>query len=589
MTLRCLTQKAAVASFLTGYPPHYHHPPLQHDTAGGKRPVGKAKFTGQVAQDRKFGNAAQIWHKDAQAKPQVPSRKTRDRKRDRQPDSDSEGLDILPNQKKTKLSHSLSCSNFAVSGLQSSRSAQDASFDEEAQKVALDFTKSSSEDGHDPSAQSPSPETAPILTLASEPQDETSAKSISATTDQHETALPTASSSSTHPNLPLSGPETVLVEDLTSRHADLGISFGRLQCLTNPKVFFILRKPDDGREAERILVGYDRRGCDFVVSGPAQGIGPYHCYLNMELRRSGDGPLRRRVFASKIQTVDPSLRTTIWIAGVPYLVEDDLALPPGAIIQFGNGEKYAYYGPEFSALYFQEQQIHDRANSGVTRVKRKNDRAPFVAKLIRKSHSEMAETEIAVYKALDSHPRIVQLVEAFHEGFSGAYHLLLEAGEMDLHQYASRTRVRGQNILNANASRWIEEITRGVEYLHRHNIAHRDMKPKNIIVFISKTEGLTMKLGDMGLARPNTKPVIKNWFAGTDGWLAPGAFMAYGDDRFADCYGVGRLLFFLLTTHRWPEESRKANRACNCPDACGGPCIRRQSAFQVIKAAGAGE
>ncbi|KAG8900799.1 hypothetical protein FRC00_011080 [Tulasnella sp. 408] len=461
---------------------------------GGKRPGGKAKFTGQVGQDRKSGDAARLWHRDAPAKPQLPPRETGDRKRERRTDSDSEGSHVLPKPKKIKLLLSLKRSNAAASGRSSSKSPEDPSLNEEAQEVSRDFTKSSGEDGHDPSAQSPSPETSPISAPPSEPEDELSARPVGAATNQYETGLP---SSSTHSNPPPSDAETSLVEDLTPPRP-VWIPFGRLQCLKNPKIFFPLRKCDDGTETESILFGYDRHGCDFVVSGPAQGI--------------GSGPLRRRVVASKIQTAlaDPSLRTTIWIGGVPYPVEDALELPPGAIIQFGNGEKYAYYGPEFSALYAQEQEIHDHTNSEVTRVKRISDRRSFVAKRIVKSHSNMARTEVAVYRALNFHPRIVSFIEAFHEGFSGTHHLILEAGEMDLHQYACRMRARGQKILNANASRWIEQIARGVEFLHRHNIAHRDMKPKNIIVFISKTEGLTMKLGDMGIARPNTEPVIEN-------------------------------------------------------------------------------
>ncbi|KIO19179.1 hypothetical protein M407DRAFT_31165 [Tulasnella calospora MUT 4182] len=130
-------------------------------------------------------------------------------------------------------------------------------------------------------------------------------------------------------------------------------------------------------------------------------------------------------------------------------------------------------------------------------------------------------------------------------------------------------------------------LQRGVEYLHQNDIAHRDIKPQNIIVFVSETDGLTMKLGDMGIARPNTDPVIQNWFAGTKGWAAPGSFMAYEDDRIVDCYGIGRLLFFLLATRQWPEESRESNRACNCPDECDGPCVRRRAAFRAIKAVGA--
>ncbi|KAG8925542.1 hypothetical protein FRC01_010026 [Tulasnella sp. 417] len=304
------------------------------------------------------------------------------------------------------------------------------------------------------------------------------------------------------------------------------------------------------------------------------------------------GPLCRGVVASNIQTAigQPSLRTTITIGGVSYLLEDKLVLPPGATIQFGNGETYLYYGPELLTLYSEEKNVYGgkNLNSSVTRVKRLSDKVPFVAKKIDYSHIQMARTEIAVCRAVNHHPRIVQFIEAFYERDSGTHHLIFEAGYMDLYQYARQLRPRGQKIINANAPQWIEQITCGIEYLHRHNMAHRDIKPQNIIVFASKT-GMTMKLGDMGIARPHTEPIVENWFAGTKRWTAPGSFMAFGDDRLVDCYGVGRLLFFLLTTYPWPEESRASNRGCNCLDACDGLCARRQAGFEAVKAAGAGK
>jgi serine/threonine protein kinase len=47
----------------------------------------------------------------------------------------------------------------------------------------------------------------------------------------------------------------------------------------------------------------------------------------------------------------------------------------------------------------------------------------------------------------------------------------------------------------------MKDILEGLEYLHRHNIMHRDLKPQNIL--FRKEEGqdeLNCVIGDFGLA-----------------------------------------------------------------------------------------
>lgn len=91
------------------------------------------------------------------------------------------------------------------------------------------------------------------------------------------------------------------------------------------------------------------------------------------------------------------------------------------------------------------------------------------------------------------------------------------------------------------------------------------MKPKNILVFLTGAGEIEVKLADFGLVRLKSQPVESNvslcqrllnqtsdWSfagiqcsAGTPGWMAPAAFRQYHDDHLIDCYGVGRILFFM--------------------------------------------
>jgi eukaryotic-like serine/threonine-protein kinase len=48
----------------------------------------------------------------------------------------------------------------------------------------------------------------------------------------------------------------------------------------------------------------------------------------------------------------------------------------------------------------------------------------------------------------------------------------------------------------------LRDIASGIDYLHRHDLVHRDIKPRNIFLFRSPDGGLEVaKIGDLGLCR----------------------------------------------------------------------------------------
>ncbi|KAG8977902.1 hypothetical protein FRC05_000430 [Tulasnella sp. 425] len=436
----------------------------------------------------------------------------------------------------------------------------------------------------------PSTEERPHLALfsASKPDNEHPANPAEGATSRDDAAVSDIASPYT-PSAPQDDSEASPVEDLNSPHPDLWISFGTLQCLGNPAVSFPLRLRNDGSGRRSIMMGFDQ-SCDFIVFGP--GVGRYHCLLSLELGRPDEGPLHRRVVVQKIRTIisPPSLSTTLWAGEEAYEVENKSVLHPGGIIQFGNGEKYLYQGPEFSSLYSQGLKIDggEKFNSSVFQVQRLNDKRSFVAKMIPYSKIRMATKEIAIYKILGHHPRIAQFIEAFYDFKSGTHCLILEEGYKNLYRYTLQMRPEDQYSLQINAPLWIEQITSGAKYIHGHGIAHRDIKPQNIVVFVAPSGTVTMKVIDMGLARQNEGPVVEPWLVGTQDWTAPGPFMAYEDDRPVDCYGIGRIPFFPLTPDPWPRETRESERTCGCPTACRGQCTERRAALRVIEETGAG-
>ena len=100
------------------------------------------------------------------------------------------------------------------------------------------------------------------------------------------------------------------------------------------------------------------------------------------------------------------------------------------------------------------------------------------------------------------------------------------------------------------------QICAGIAAAHRANIVHRDLKPSN--VFLATVAGSSepvVKLLDFGLAKPATAMPESGLAVtqagvgvGTCGFTAPEQLEGAGEpDARADIYGLGAILYFLLT------------------------------------------
>ncbi|KAG9044567.1 hypothetical protein FS837_007935 [Tulasnella sp. UAMH 9824] len=364
------------------------------------------------------------------------------------------------------------------------------------------------------------------------------------------------------------GSETPLTEDLNTPHSDVWISFGHLELLGDPSVCFNLEIMNNGSESRDFMMGSDP-SCDFLVEGDG---------IALDVRKEDTTAGSTLSLASEMtdrsaaELCPPTLRTTVWAGGRAFAVEEKMLLSTGNVIRLGEGASYVYHGPKLTSLYAKEPEAsvydHKGPNSSVTQVHRLCDKSDFVAKEIPHSKIEMARTEILVYEVLGPHPSILRFIESFYDFESGIHHLILEAGFMDLHDFTLDMRPTGQDVLHTYAAKWTRQITEGIEHMHKHGITHRDIKPKNILVCLGESDRVDMKIMDMGLANQNTTPLteevssqfsktqlpaelmVAQWLAGTPGWYAPGSFMAYRDDKYVDCYAIGRILFFLSVLRR---------------------------------------
>lgn len=96
----------------------------------------------------------------------------------------------------------------------------------------------------------------------------------------------------------------------------------------------------------------------------------------------------------------------------------------------------------------------------------------------------------------------------------------------------------------ANIKSYMIQTLKGLEYLHRNWILHRDLKPNNLLITV---EGV-LKIGDFGLAkfygspnRINTNQVVTRWYRAPE--------LLFGAKQYAtgvDIWAVGCILAELL-------------------------------------------
>jgi serine/threonine-protein kinase len=152
-------------------------------------------------------------------------------------------------------------------------------------------------------------------------------------------------------------------------------------------------------------------------------------------------------------------------------------------------------------------------------------------------------SEAEIIGGLD-HPHIVRVVEAqLHGDFPFLVQDLLEGGSL-------YERVLEQGPLPPiEAISLTVKLAHALTYAHGEGVLHRDVKPKNVL-FDARGEPY---LVDFGLAQrvergaDALRLTASGEIIGTPAYMSPEAAMGHRVDRRADVYGLGALLYFMLT------------------------------------------
>lgn len=156
---------------------------------------------------------------------------------------------------------------------------------------------------------------------------------------------------------------------------------------------------------------------------------------------------------------------------------------------------------------------------------------------------ERARQEREMMSELDS-PNIVKCQTAYED--DKMFVIVEEMMSADMRRVMEATN--GAQMKEDHVRMLFYQMVLAVQYLHSHNIIHRDIKLDNFMVQQNKKGGfLEVKLSDLGLAcvyDPANPPSIK---CGTITNLAPEVLTRPHYDEKVDMWSLGIILFELLS------------------------------------------
>ena len=123
--------------------------------------------------------------------------------------------------------------------------------------------------------------------------------------------------------------------------------------------------------------------------------------------------------------------------------------------------------------------------------------------------------EVMVRSSLPPHPNIIPFFGCAHSQDGFTIYICMELADKSLHHYLHAEKKKPSLQQSTN---WAVQIARGMQHIHQHGLAHRDLKSAGILVF---EENDILKLGNFGSARQLELTTAMTGMTGTYRWMAP--------------------------------------------------------------------
>jgi len=167
------------------------------------------------------------------------------------------------------------------------------------------------------------------------------------------------------------------------------------------------------------------------------------------------------------------------------------------------------------------------------------------------------EREEEIGRALD-HPGILKIVPVDPKERSRPYLVMEYLEGQTLDQVLQQVKPMPE----ADALRIVSRFCDAIDYLHRHGVVHRDLKPQNLMLC---NDG-SLRIMDFGIAKAaGSRRITFGGFSptlGTPDYMAPEQVKGQRGDERTDIYSLGAILYEMVTG-RLPFEGQNAYAVMN--------------------------
>eukprot|EP00581_Thalassiosira_minuscula_P012917 CAMPEP_0183719730 /NCGR_PEP_ID=MMETSP0737-20130205/12546_1 /TAXON_ID=385413 /ORGANISM="Thalassiosira miniscula, Strain CCMP1093" /LENGTH=712 /DNA_ID=CAMNT_0025949467 /DNA_START=136 /DNA_END=2274 /DNA_ORIENTATION=+ len=200
--------------------------------------------------------------------------------------------------------------------------------------------------------------------------------------------------------------------------------------------------------------------------------------------------------------------------------------------------------PTFESLYKLESKLQEGVSAMVWQgSSRKTDKL-YAIKTIQRENLTQAEdaavlNEVSILKSL-RHKHIVPLLDFFEQ--PDCYYLVMkkcDGGDV-LDRVASIEQYSEKDACQLSLG-----LLQAVHFMHERGIAHRDLKPQNLLLD-SNDDNTSVKVCDFGYAKRVHMPKSLTTLCGSLHYVAPELLKNHPYDQSADIWSVGVIVYFLL-------------------------------------------
>lgn len=183
-------------------------------------------------------------------------------------------------------------------------------------------------------------------------------------------------------------------------------------------------------------------------------------------------------------------------------------------------------------------------NGKVLQIFSKRTQEKFALKMLQ--DCPKARREVELHWRASQCPHIVRIVDVYENLYAGRKCLLIVMECLDGGELFSRIQDRGdQAFTEREASEIMKSIGEAIQYLHSINIAHRDVKPENLL-YTSKRPNAILKLTDFGFAKETTSHNSLTTPCYTPYYVAPEVLGPEKYDKSCDMWSLGVIMYILL-------------------------------------------